>query len=277
MDELVLPEGRYIDIHDGYRVHYHDVGEGPPVVFLHGSGPGASGYSNFKENFPILPEAGFRALVPDSLGYGYSSMPTDVKYHLWWLVEGLEAFLDTLGVETASFVGNSMGGAMAIWFALECPERVDRLVLMAPGGLSTREEYMEMEGIRTMMAGVYSDEGVTPDSIRRTFELQLFDASQITQQTLDERYAIAKDQPSHVLKSLRVPALQDELHRLEMPILALWGKDDKFCPVSGARRIAEQCPQAEVRLIDECGHWVMVEHRDLFNEMLVDFLGSERA
>ncbi len=275
MSESVLPIGRYMDIHDGYRVHYHDEGEGPPVVFLHGSGPGASGYSNFKQNFPALVDAGYRAIIPDALGYGYSSMPTDVDYDLWWLVEGLEAFLDTIGVQTATFVGNSMGGAMAIWFALECPERVERLVLMAPGGLSTREEYMEMEGIRTMMAGVYSEGGVTRESIRRTFELQLFDSAQISEQTLDERYAIAKDQPAHVLKRLRVPPLQDELHRLEMPILALWGKDDKFCPVAGAQRISEQCPHAEVVLLDACGHWVMVEHRDRFNELLIDFVGQD--
>ncbi len=75
-----VPEGKYVEIGDGLRVHYHEAGTGPVVLFLHGSGPGASGWSNFRHNYPAFAEAGFRAIVPDTLGYGYSSKPDGIDY-----------------------------------------------------------------------------------------------------------------------------------------------------------------------------------------------------
>jgi 4,5:9,10-diseco-3-hydroxy-5,9,17-trioxoandrosta-1(10),2-diene-4-oate hydrolase len=69
-----------------------------------------------------------------------------------------------------------------------------------------------------------------------------------------------------------VPHLAPELHRIQCPVFGFWGMGDKFCPVSGATTIAEQCKRARVLLLSECGHWVMVEHPDLFNRLSVDFL-----
>ena len=67
----VLPDENYAHCQNGYRIHYIDKGDGPVVVFLHGSGPGASGYSNFKQNYPAFVEAGFRCIVPDLIGFGF--------------------------------------------------------------------------------------------------------------------------------------------------------------------------------------------------------------
>src|SRR5690625_783904 len=99
-----LPEGSYADLANGYRIHYHDVGEGPAVVFLHGSGSGASGVSNFRGNYPAVVEGGFRAIVPDLIGYGYSDKPDDVEYTLDFFVECLKQTLDEVGIERASLV-----------------------------------------------------------------------------------------------------------------------------------------------------------------------------
>lgn len=271
-----LPEGHYLTLDDGLTMHYHDVGEGPAVVFLHGSGPGASGYSNFKGNFPYFAEHGLRALVPDLLGYGYSSQPADQSYDLDWQVDGIAAFCRALGLTKVSLVGNSLGGALAIRFALRFPEQVTNLVLMAPGGLETRETYMEMKGIRTMMGAIYRD-GVTLEGMRRTFALQLYDSSSVSEDTVSERYAIGRHQPLSVFKTLRVPYLADSLHEITAPVLALWGVQDQFCPVSGALTIATQCPNAEVILLSRCGHWVMVEYQALFNQRCVEFLQRGRS
>src|SRR5262245_41622928 len=124
-----------VDVGDGHRIHYHSAGKGAAVLFLHGSGPGASGYSNFKGNYPYFAESGFSAYVPDTLGFGGSSKPDDVDYSMSFLLEKLIRFLDRVGVERCAVVGNSHGGALAISLALAQPARVEKLVLMAPGGL----------------------------------------------------------------------------------------------------------------------------------------------
>jgi 4,5:9,10-diseco-3-hydroxy-5,9,17-trioxoandrosta-1(10),2-diene-4-oate hydrolase len=270
--ERAVPEGSYVTIGDDLRVHYHAQGSGEVVLFLHGSGPGASGWSNFRRNYPVIADAGFRALVPDTLGYGYSSKPDNLDYDLDFLVGGVERFLKALGVESCSVVGNSHGGAMAIRLARRRPDLVKKLVLMAPGGLEERETYMKMEGIRTMMKVFLAPEGITRDGMRKVFGLQLFDPAVLTEAILDERCAIAPLQPKRVLTSMHVPLLVPDLAELKCPVFALWGMNDKFCPVSGATTIATHCKRARVMLLTECGHWVMVEHTDVFNRLSIDFL-----
>jgi 4,5:9,10-diseco-3-hydroxy-5,9,17-trioxoandrosta-1(10),2-diene-4-oate hydrolase len=272
MSEKAVPEGKYADIGGGLRVHYHEAGEGPAVLFLHGSGPGASGWSNFRRNFPYLASRGLRVIVPDTLGFGYSSKPEDTDYTLSFLAGATRRFTEALGIERCAIVGNSHGGAMAIQLALDHPEMVERLVLMAPGGLEVREAYMKMEGIRTMMKVFLGPEGVTREGMRRVFGLQLFDPRTLTEEILDERLQIAATQPKRVLTSMVVPHLAPRLGELRCPVFALWGMNDQFCPVSGATRIAEGCKRARVLLLSECGHWVMVEHEGLFNRLSADFL-----
>jgi 4,5:9,10-diseco-3-hydroxy-5,9,17-trioxoandrosta-1(10),2-diene-4-oate hydrolase len=267
-----VPEGKYADVGDGLKIHYHDDGKGEPVVFFHGSGPGASGWSNFRRNYPYLVERGYRTLVPDTLGYGYSSKPENVDYTLDFLVGKMVRFLDSIGVTRAAVIGNSHGGAMAIKLALDHPDRVSKLVLMAPGGLEERETYMKMEGIRAMMKAFMAPEGITRESMRRVFELQLHDPTLITDEIIEERSQIAELQPKKVLTSMVVPHLTPELSRLQCPVFGLWGVNDKFCPVSGASRIAEHVKGARVLLLNGCGHWVMVEHTETFNRLCHDFL-----
>lgn len=267
-----VPEGKHTQIGDGLSMHYHEEGTGDAVLFLHGSGPGASGWSNFRRNYPYVAKAGFRTIVPDTLGYGHSSKPDDADYTLDFLEGAVERFLATLGVTRCAVIGNSHGGAMAIKLALNRPELVSKLVLMAPGGLEERETYMKMEGIRTMMKAFLDPAGITRESMRKVFSLQLFDTSLVTDEILDERAEIAVLQPKRVLTSMQVPHLAPELSKITCPVFGLWGMNDKFCPVSGATRIAESCARARVLLLNQCGHWVMVEHRDLFNRLCVDFL-----
>lgn len=273
MSAAAVPEGKYADVGDGLRIHYHELGEGEPVLFLHGSGPGASGWSNFKHNFPYFAERGFRVIVPDTLGYGHSSK-ADCDHDLSYVVGGVQRLLDAIGVSSCAVVGNSHGGAMAIRLALDRPELVTKLVLMAPGGLEERDAYMGMRGIRTMMKVFLSPEGITREGMRKVFSLQLHDPSLVTDELIEERFQIAATQPKRVLVTLNVPHLAPELPKLECPVFALWGVDDQFCPPSGAMRIATSCRRSRVLLLSECGHWVMVEHRELFNRLCVDFLSE---
>ena len=271
---IAVPEGKYVDIGDHLQMHYHEAGRGTPLVFLHGSGPGASGWSNFKKNFPFFAERGHRCLVVDNLGFGHSSKPDDRDYTLDFVAGGVISLLDRLGIEKCAIVGNSHGGAVAIQVALLRPERVSKLVLMAPGGLEEREVYMKMSGIRTMMKVFLGPEGITRDGMREVFGLQLYDPSQLDEDTLDERIEIAHLQPKRVLSSLQVPHLAPHLGGIACPVLGWWGAQDNFCPVSGATTLATQCKDARVELVSRCGHWVMVEHTELFNRVTLDFLAQ---
>ncbi|MCA9531797.1 MAG: alpha/beta fold hydrolase [Myxococcales bacterium] len=273
-----VPEAKYADVGDGLSMHYHD--DGPAeggvakgtVVFIHGSGPGASGWSNFKHNYPVLNDAGYRTLVPDTLGYGYSSMPEDGDYGLANLAARYAALIEAAGAGSVTLVGNSQGGAIAIRMALEYPQLVDKLVLMAPGGLEQREVYMEMQGIQAMVKAFFSKSGLTRESMRGVFELQLHDPSKITDALIEERYQIAVTQPKTVISKMKVDNQEDRLSEIACPVLCFWGVDDKFCPVSGAMKVATRCKRSRTVVISACGHWVMVEYPELFNGTLVRFL-----
>ena len=123
--DLPLPVGQYAQLENGLTLHYLDVGEGPVVLWLHGSGPGASGFSNFKTNYPIFAEAGYRNIILDLPGFGRSSKPEDAHYNLDFFVECLNQFLQATGIERCTLLGNSLGGAIALGQALHTRQRLN--------------------------------------------------------------------------------------------------------------------------------------------------------
>ncbi|NVK43233.1 MAG: alpha/beta fold hydrolase [Oceanospirillaceae bacterium] len=271
-----LPTGQFVRVGNGLELHFNDAGLGLPVIFIHGSGPGASGWSNFKQNYPLFTEAGYRAIVPDLPGYGLSSKP-ETEYVLDFFVEALFDLVDSLGLERYALVGNSLGGAIAIKMALDRPQQVCRLVLMAPGGLMEKEAYFQqMEGIQKMatafMGGTLDHEGM-----RELLKLQLHDPALISDETINERVQVVRTQPKCVLSTMQVPNMASRLHELQCPILGFWGQDDRFCPVSGVATMMQACSRIRFNVLSECGHWVMVEHRDLFNRESIEFLNESRA
>jgi 4,5:9,10-diseco-3-hydroxy-5,9,17-trioxoandrosta-1(10),2-diene-4-oate hydrolase len=270
-----VPEGKYADVGGGITMHYHEAGSGERgvVLFVHGSGPGASGWSNFKGNYPFLAEHGYRTIVPDTMGYGYSTKPEDGAFSLSDVAAQYKGLLDTLGIESATIIGNSQGGAIAITMALDYPELVEKLVLMAPGGLEARETYMEMEGIKAMIRVLYK-EGISKETMRKVFTLQLFDESKITDEIIEERYQVAMTQHKDNIARIRVANQEDRLSEIQCPVLCFWGANDKFCPSTGATKIAERCTHSRTLLISQCGHWVMVEHEKLFNDLTLSFLND---
>jgi 4,5:9,10-diseco-3-hydroxy-5,9,17-trioxoandrosta-1(10),2-diene-4-oate hydrolase len=271
-----VPEGKYVDVGNGITLHYHQAGtadEGA-VLFIHGSGPGASGWSNFKGNYPFLARHGYRTIVPDTMGYGYSSKPEEGTFSLDDVAAQYKALLDEIDVARVAVVGNSQGGAIAINMALNYPRLVQKLVLMAPGGLETRESYMAMEGIKAMIRVLYK-EGVSKETMRRVFSLQLHDETKITDEVIEERYQVAMTQHKDNIARIHVSNQEDRLAEIKCPVLCFWGANDKFCPSSGAAKIAARCTNSRTMLISSCGHWVMVEYPKLFNELTLKFLADD--
>lgn len=269
-------QGHKVTLASGLQLHYHDTGIGEPVVFIHGSGPGASGHSNFKHNYPAFAAAGHRVIVPDLPGYGASDKPLS-DYTLDFFVDALLGLLDALDLQRCTLVGNSLGGAIAIAIALRHPERVTRLVLMAPGGLMDKAQYyLQMEGIQRMAAAFASGELRDASGMKHLLSLQLFDPALIDDETVAERVAVVAEQPPCVLSTMDVPNMAEQVAQLACPILGFWGMDDKFCPASGAQTLMQACQRIRFVLLSECGHWVMVEHRELFNRECLAFLAEGR-
>ena len=266
-----IPEGKFITLPDGNKIHYHDIGEGQPVICLHGSGPGASAWSNFKTNKDYLAGAGFRVLLPDTLGYGLSSKPSDVDYSLEFMLSGVVGLIEQLGLKDVLVIGNSLGGIMTIKLAAEHPELISKVVLLAPGGLAGRERYAAMPGIRAMYECLLGPDGPTVQKIRETFEKQLFDPSGISEELLEERRAIALTQPKEVFTRMKVTPINSEVSKVRCPALIYWGVNDQFCPVDTHTELIPGIENSRAMIVNRCGHWVQVEHADLFNRTTVDF------
>ena len=270
-----IPEGHYVDIAPvagaTQRIHYHEQGQGEVVIFLHGAGGGASGYSNFKGNYPEFAKAGYRTIVPDLLGYGLSSKPDIAQYDLDFFVAGVEGMVDALGLKNITLLGNSLGGAVALGYALAYPDEVSRLILMAPGGVEDLDTYLAMPGIANMFQ-IYQSGKTGAEAMRAVMTMQLFDPSLLTDEIINERAPIAATQTQAARSVLKVPNLTDRLHELKCPVFGFWGVNDHFNPVGGATKLLDNCPQARMVLVNRCGHWVQVEHRDMFNRSCIDFL-----
>lgn len=271
-----IPVGHYADI--GFvagatqRIHYHDQGAGEVVIFLHGAGGGASGYSNFKGNYPVFVEAGYRTIVPDLLGYGLSSKTElPLQYDLDFFIAGIKGLVDKLGLKNITLLGNSLGGAVALGYALAHPEDVKRLILMAPGGVEDLDTYLAMPGIANMFA-IYKSGKTGAEAMRSVMTMQLFDPSLLTDDIINERAPIAATQTNAARSVLKVPNMTAQLHTLPCPVFGFWGVNDQFNPVGGAMKLVDNCPNARIMLVNRCGHWVQVEHRDMFNRACIDFL-----
>ena len=264
------PEGRYYDV-GPVKIHMLNFGEGPDVVFVHGSGPGAGAWANFSGNYQAFVEAGFRVWLPDLVGFGHSDKPVDQgDYTLQFFVDTLKSALDAAGVKKCSMVGNSLGGGIAIQTALDDPAFVEKLILMGPGCLEDQPDYFKMPGIAKMMQAM--GDGLTRDNFPAVLRNFVVDKNLITDDFVELRWSIAKDQPKEVLTTMKTPTLGPRMQELKQPVLTFWGADDEFMPPQGKETCLRANDQSRLIVVNACGHWVMMEHERMFNAASIDFL-----
>lgn len=255
----------------GHDIAVHELGAGPPIVFVHGSGPGASGPSNFRENARAFADAGYRVILPDLIGYGASSKPEGIDYTLALFTDTLKQALAMHGIARATFVGNSLGGGIAIQIALDDPAFAERLILMAPGCIEELPVYFAMPGIARMRSSFGSPDFSIADQ-RVLLENLVFDPVHVTDALVEERFSVARIQPKDVLARMRTHNLQPRLGELKMPILLFWGSEEQFMPLSGIGYFLDQCDDVRVITFNKVGHWVQVERAEEFNRHALTFL-----
>ena len=262
-----------------YDIRVSEIGDpaGPVVVFLHGSGPGASGPSNFRMNSAAFAEAGYRVILPDLIGYGASSKPEGIDYTLQLFTDTVYEALRAHGVSRASLVGNSLGGGIALQMTLDHPEFVHNLVMMAPGCVATRESYFVMPGIAKMVSNFGGPDFNLAEQKRLVSNLVHPDfAPNIPDALVAERYEVARTQPKDVIMRMRTPDLSPRLGEIAQPIFVLWGLNDEFCPESHARLFLDHCRDVRAITFGRTGHWVQVERAAEFNAYAIEFLNARR-
>ena len=175
----------------GKPIFYTEAGSGPVVVLLHGGGPGASGVSNYSRNIDAL-AASFRVIVPDMPGYGRSIKGIDQSDPFGYLADMIRGLLDALGIDTAHLIGNSYGGAAALRLALDTPHRVDKLVLMGPGGIGTTRG-APTAGLKSLMS-YYGGDGPSREKLAHFIRTYLvYDGAAVPEELIDLRFAASID------------------------------------------------------------------------------------
>lgn len=275
VDRVADPEvGRSIPI-AGVMTNYHDVGSGPPLLLLHGSGPGVTAWANWRGVIPDLAQQ-FRVIAPDLLGFGRTLPRHDATYRLATWVEHLSGFLDALGLHRTSVVGNSFGGALALRLAVGQPQRVDRLVLMGSVGVDF-----------PITAGLEQVWGFTPSrpNMRRLLDLFAHDRTRVTDDLAELRLAAATRPGVHeAFTAMFPPPRQESVHALatnEQHIAALYhrtlilhGRDDRVIPLDTSLRLHHLITRSQLHVFGECGHWVQIEQHDGFVRLVSEFLNG---
>lgn len=270
--ELDLDVGRL-------KVHYNDIGQGDEVVvLLHGSGPGATGWANFVRNIDPLVDAGYRVLLVDCPGWGKSDSVICTGSRSDINASAVLGVIDHLGIDKIHIIGNSMGGHSATAFALANPGRVGRLILMG-GGTGGPSLYAPMptEGIK-LLQGLYREP--TIENLKRMMTVFVYDSSALTDEQMALRLENTLSRPDHLenfVESLarnpkQFPDQGPRLAEINVPVLIIWGRDDRFVPMDVGLRMLAGLPKAEMHIFSRCGHWAQWEHADAFNTLVTDFL-----
>ncbi len=268
----------------GKDIFVSEAGSGPATVLLHGGGPGAPGVSNFSRNIDALATR-FRVIVPDMPGYGRSSKGVDHADPFGCLADSIRGVLDALAMDRAHLVGNSYGGACALRLALDTPHRVDKLVLMGPGGVGTTRG-APTAGLKSLLS-YYGGGGPSRSKLETFVRTYLvYDGACVPDELIDIRYrasvdpAVIADPPLQspsgpmALRTLwRMDLTRDRrLKTLRTPTLVLWGKNDKVNKPGGGPMLLNLMPNAELLMTSHTGHWMQWERAELFNDVVTEFL-----
>ena len=261
------------------------VGGDLPLVMLHGGGPGASAWSNFGSALPRF-ASDFRTLLVDQPGFGGSDKPPVVGNYFRFSMGYVVALLDELGIERVHLLGNSLGGGTATRLAIEHPDRVGRLVLMGPGGLSLNLFHADpTEGVKRL-----TEFNLEPEP-RGAPRVHLHDGRQpgaghrragrgAVRRRDRARRARGDDLDGHVVLRTRTPPRTAcsgaTPTRSASTPCSTWGREDRVNPLDGALVALKAIPRAPLHVFPNCGHWAQIEAADEFAEVATAFLARHR-
>ena len=278
---------RWVRTASGIKTHYIEAGDGPPVVLLHGAGPGASGAHGWPNMIPALAPY-YRTIALDQLGWGETEKPSGLLYSHQDQVEHLKSFLDVLCIDRVRLVGNSWGGYVAAKFALDYPERVEQAFIVAS---ATIAEAMGLHHDKTSDAfkslGAYDG---TFEGLKRFLEAIVERA--VPDALVADRLRLAKLPGAEEARLAnraymqRLPndpdlwqrfQLKDRLPRLTIPIRMVWGGRDRFAPADMARQLAPLVPNMPIEVLESAGHQAQNDSPEEVNARVLAFFAEGNA
>lgn len=274
---------QYLTIH-GHRRAFVKMGQGPVVLLLHGLGCDHSTWE------PVIDSLARRytVIAPDLLGHGLSAKPR-ADYSVGGYANGMRDLLTCLGIDRVTVVGHSFGGGVAMQFAYQFPERTERLILVASGGLGPEVSpfirAITTPGFHPMM-GALTLPGVRHvgkaglralAKVPSRFTRDLDEVAEIYDSFKDPatRHAIR-----HVVRAVvdyrgQIVTMTDRAYLTQvMPMAVFWGADDQVIPVSHASHAARLAPDARVEVIPNAGHFPHKDHPQRFVKLLHEFIRS---
>jgi len=255
-----------------FMTNYHDLGDGYPIVFLHGSGPGVTAWANWNKIFPLLKDD-FRILAPDMAGFGFTERPKDIVYTMNKWVQQTIDFFDAMNIEKANLVGNSFGGALALTMAIKYPERVNKLVLMGAMGVSFPITY-----------GLDRVWGYTPsfENMEELLELFTYNHSFATKDLIKSRYESSMQPGFQESFSAMFPeprqvgvesmaGNEQYIRDIEQETLIIHGREDRVIPLENSYKLLQMIKNSQLHVFGKCGHWSQIEHTEEFADLLRNF------
>ncbi len=272
-----------------YETYLNRVGEGQAetILFLHGSGPGSTAWATWQYAMAALAEE-FECLAPDLMGYGQSEHPEELPQGAAaWLevwMNQLSQLLDYFGLSKVHLVGNSIGGALSLHLLHRHPERVGRVVLT--GTVGTPHQITNQldvawgfyddpssERMAEVIRWCVYDPAIVGGDVDTRAQMS-FDAA------MDEkaRHSFAAMFPAPRQQHIDALVLPDlVLQRMDHPVLLVHGRDDVIIPLETSLYLLSRLSDVQMHVFGQCRHWLMLEYRDAFNELVSDFLKSKQA
>lgn len=267
--------GRRIDA-DGIATNLHDVGTGPPIVLIHGSGPGVSAWANWRITLGALSDR-FRLIAPDMVGFGYTERPEGAKYTLDGWLKHLVDVLDALGLDEVNVVGNSFGGALALALAIHRPDRVRRLVLMGSVGVPFRvTDALEhawgyepsLENMRRLLESFAYDKSIITDSL-----VQLRHEASLRPGVQESFSSMFPAPRQRAIDALSSP--DEKIRAIRHETLIIHGRDDQIIPLETSQKLLELISRSQLHVFGRCGHWTQIEQAQRFNRLIAAFFEED--
>jgi pimeloyl-ACP methyl ester carboxylesterase len=261
------------------KVAYITAGVGSPVLLLHGLGTTSETWA---DTILALSKTQ-RVVAPDLWGHGGSGGSRRLR-HIEPLVEAVDALCDALGLEATAVVGHSLGGLVAMRFALAHKHRVTKLALVDAGGIGREMSWLlRLASIPVIGWLVFSPAIVVvklygwrafnpPDDVKISL-LRSLHRSRVTHVSADAVRKAVRSGAEHLGPTPEC-FLLPRLHEIEVPVVVYWGEEDRLFPVDQLHGLEEACQQVEVHLFPDVGHWPYAEVPELFNTLLGDFLDN---
>jgi len=270
--ELIMDDsfGQYIDV-DGVNVHYYEEGYGTPVIFLHGIGQSMYTFRNNLKDF----SACFRVIALDLLGHGGTD-GNDSDLLIENYSDFLLSFMNTLNIEQAHFFAFSTGAIIAMDFALAFPEKVNKLILISPGGVTPTYPAL-IKSAATPIIKDFTFTFFNKGMIRKTLESGYFDKTMVTDDMVENYFYELSDQKNldtamHTISQWNDCDVYDNMSELGDGVYIFWGECDEWHPLEQLEEFEDAIPNLYAATVRNGGHMIHEEKSREINRKAIELL-----